>query len=113
MSDDTVQALSETLTHNALEKEDIRLESKIDKILFAIDGEYGVNENIKDLKKKVEFTNGKVRAHQVWIAGIIGGAFVLSVLGIFLRDTFVGLVTQAVVKQLTENSQKYDVIIEP
>lgn len=97
--------LSDTLTHNALEKEDIRLEGKIDSILESINGENGINKKMDSIDKQVKFTNGKVRAHEKWISGIVGGALVVMAGSYIIRDYFVQLTAEAVVRQI---EIKYD-----
>ena len=106
MPPESVQNISETLTHNDLEKEDIRLEGDI-KLLNSLLTSF--DKRLEDIDKQVKFTNGKVRAHQIWISCIGGGAIVLMFALSFFRDSLVGIIADAVVKRITET---YDPIIK-
>lgn len=95
--------------HKELEKEDVRLEGKIDNILESIKGDNGINKRLDRIERKQDFTNGKVRAHQVWISGIVGGAMVLMFVLSFFRDNLVTMVADAVEKKLTD---KFEITIQ-
>lgn len=109
--DKTVNPLSDTLTHKDLEKEDVRLEGKIDRIIVSISGENGINKTLDRIESQTIQHNGRLKKVEWRNAMIIGGAVVLMFLLSFFRDNLIEITAQAVVKQLTENSQKYDIII--
>lgn len=104
--DPTISALSEERTHKDLEKKDIILEGDIKLLNKVLDN---IQTGVEEIKKKQDFTNGKVRKHQVWIAGIVGGSIVFMFFLSFFRDTLVGLVAEAVERRLTD---KYIISIE-
>ena len=104
MTDESIQALGDTLAHKDLEKEDVRLEFKIDNVGLKIDYVIDSINGKGGLKEKVDATNGKVRAQQIWIGGIITGSAVfmamLPVTFFLLKDYFIKSSAAEVVRQI-------------